>query len=115
MSSSSYSCLPAGFKFQCYVPLDPSLPSSSSSNQNSSSAQEENVPRLVREALFNFPSFQHHVLNSEKQPVRNIDEAKSVLAQGRAENRANSDLESMISDQRVKADAAVEKVLTKKK
>ena len=125
MSSSSYSCLPEGFKFQCYKPLDPLIPSvqqqqnrNNNNNdysllQNQDEQEEESIPILVKEALSNFPTFKFHVSDAEKLPVKNVDEAKKVLADGRAENRANSDMESTIADQRLKADVEVEKVLGK--
>ena len=104
-SNSSYTCLPKGFKFQSYEPLDPSIPSTSSSSDVAE------PPQLVKQALLNFPTFQHHVHPSEKEPVKTAVDAKKVLTKGRVENRANADLESTIQDQRVKADAAVEEAI----
>ena len=104
-SSSAINFLSStGFKFQAYEPLDPSIPSSASSTNNN---KEQAVPQIVEEAINNFPTFQYHIHPSEKESVSTTEEAKKVLVKGRVENRANSDLESTIQDQRVKADAAV--------
>ena len=110
---TTYNCLPKGFKFQSYEPLDPSIPSTTSSTSSSTDAsqQQQQPPQLVKQALLNFPTFQHHVHPSEKEPVKTADDAKKVLTKGRVENRANADLESTIQDQRVKADAAVEEAI----
>lgn len=94
--SKSYTCLPAGFTFQSYTPLDPQIPSSS-----------DKPCRLVQEALDFLPNFDRDVPAEEKLPVATVAEASQLLAQARAERKGLADLERCIADQ-----VEVEKAMT---
>lgn len=87
-AAAPYTCLPPGFAFRCYVPLDPRMPCASAE-----------PCALVSDALAFFPNFDRDVPAEEKAPVTTPEEAARVLAEGRAERRHVADLERTIEDQ----------------